>query len=205
MSLKKAYLKHPSYTYKPTSDLTVIGFGDGGPNKNEKFLDIVDYINKAITQGLITTVATYSKLDLGKLQGTGIAGQVSYETDGNGTGTITLYNPWSFKDLTLLIDVVEDGDASKNFNLDFEIQNGVYNQWTGNDLEEYKEFDLWIPQIQVWGAELTAGNIKTLENITLSPSPIIDPDIDYSENRVRFKFLGSTSFGGRTRVIVTIR
>lgn len=205
MSLKKAYLKQPSYTYKPTSDLTVIGFGDGGPNRNEKFLDIVDYINKAITQGLISTVATYSQLDLGKLQGIGLKDQVSYTTDGNGTGTITLYNPWSYKDLTLLIDVIEDGDASKNFNLDFEIQNGVYNQWDGSDLEDFKLYDLWIPQIQVLGAEATRGGIKKLENVTLSPSPVIDPDIEFSENKVRFKFLGSTDFGSRTRVILTIR
>lgn len=203
MALKKAYFKYPSYTYKPTSNLSVIGFGDGGPNRNEKFLDLVDYINQAITQGLISTVATYKQLDLGKLQAIGLDDQVSYEVT-PGTGTITLTNPWSFKSMVLLIDVANDADASNNFNLDIVIENGVYNQWTGNSLEDFIQFDLWIPQIQVWGGEMTTESLKELENISLAPVPVIDPDIEWEENKVRFKFLGSGDFGSRTRVIVTI-
>jgi hypothetical protein len=201
---KKVYFKRPSYTHNPTSTLTVIGYGDGGPNSNEKFLDLTNYINKAITDGLISTVATYSQLDLGKLQAIGLSDQVSYTTDSNGLGTITLSDPWSFKSMTLLIDVVTDGDASKNFNLDFVIENGVYNQWTGDSLESFKNFDVWIPQLMVWGAEATAGGLMEFENISLSPAPTIDPDVEIEENKVRFKFLGSTDFGSRTRVVVTI-
>lgn len=208
---KKVFLKYPSYTYNPTSTLHTIGYGDGGPNTNEKFLDIVAYINKAITDGLVSTVATYKQLDLGKLQAIGLEDQVSYEVTA-GKGTITLYNPWSFRSMVLLVNVdasntstaTKDVDGSGNFDLVLEVENGVYNQWAGNSLEEFKLFDLWIPQIQVWGAGPTVVGQQRLENITLDNQLIIAPQIVYEENKITYKFLGSSDFGSQERVIITI-
>lgn len=70
--------------------------------------------------------STYTNLDLGKLQGIGTSGEVTYSAIA-GQGTITLESPSSLFKGDLVVDISTDTDGSNNFDLVFTLNTGTYN------------------------------------------------------------------------------